>query len=183
MHCITNGGNDTYTNPKKLTLETKNLTVAVNSKEAIEATVTGIDQDKDLKEHNGILIFFSTNPSVATVSEEGVVKGKSAGTATIYVLTSNGIHKTVKVTVAPRAKKIAFGKKSYSVDAGEKLNLIEKLIFTPEGSYAKLEWTSSDESIAKVSKNGKVTALKPGTVKITVTGPKGLEATVKVKVK
>lgn len=161
VHSITGGSDDKYTNPKKLTLKTKSITVAVNSKEAIEASVTGLEKGKKLKEHDGILTYFSTNPSVATVNSKGIVKGRSAGTATVYVLASNGMYKTVKVTVVPRATSIAFEKKSYTVKAGKKLDLSEKLIFTPEGSTASLKWKSSDESIATVSENGKLTALTP----------------------
>ena len=75
------------------------------------------------------------------------------------------------------------GKKSYTVKAGKTLDLSEKLIFTPKGSTASLKWKSSDESIATVSSSGKVTALTPGTVTITVKGSGGLKATVKIKVK
>ena len=67
--------------------------------------------------------------------------------------------------------------------AGKKLDLSEKLIFTPKGSTASLKWKSSDESVATVSSSGKVTALTPGTVTITVKGSGGLKATVKIKVK
>lgn len=43
-------------------------------------------------------------------------------------------------------------------------------------------WQSSDESIAKVDKNGKVTALYPGEVKITAKiGNKAVECIVVVK--
>ena len=53
----------------------------------------------------------------------------------------------------------------------------------PEGTKAELKWKSSDKKIATVDENGKVTALKAGTVKITVTTSNGITATVKIKIK
>ena len=53
----------------------------------------------------------------------------------------------------------------------------------PEGTKAELKWKSSDKKIATVDENGKVTALKAGTVKITVTTSNGITATVKIRIK
>ena len=43
--------------------------------------------------------FESTKPSVADVSDEGVITAKKAGTCTVFVYTQNGFYQKVKVTV------------------------------------------------------------------------------------
>ena len=43
--------------------------------------------------------YFSTNDKVASVSKTGKIKGKKKGTCTIYVVATNGVKKSIKVTV------------------------------------------------------------------------------------
>ena len=53
----------------------------------------------------------------------------------------------------------------------------------PVNTTETYSWVSSDDSIAKVSENGKVTAVGPGTATITaVTDTSGVEASFKVTV-
>lgn len=49
-------------------------------------------------------------------------------------------------------------------------------VFAPEGSTAKLTWTSSDPAIATVDEAGTVTAVAPGTTVITATMENGQQA-------
>ena len=51
------------------------------------------------KKHGSKVRFQSTNKKIATVTDKGVIKGKAAGTCTIYALTFNGISAPIKVTV------------------------------------------------------------------------------------
>jgi len=47
---------------------------------------------------------------------------------------------------------------------------------TPSDAYTKITWSSSNESIVKVSSNGQVTAISQGTARITATTDNGLSA-------
>jgi len=47
---------------------------------------------------------------------------------------------------------------------------------SPEDAYSKIKWTSSNESIAKVSYSGIITAISAGTTKITAETSNGLSA-------
>ena len=62
------------------------------------------------------------------------------------------------------------------------INQTDTLIATVEGPRKTVTWTSSDPLIATVSKKGKITPVKPGTVTITAEA-NGKTTTCKVKVK
>lgn len=47
----------------------------------------------------------------------------------------------------------------------------------------KIKWTTSNKKVATISKSGKITAKKAGTVKITAKTADGKKVTFKVKVK
>ncbi len=65
----------------------------------IKAKVKKVKKGKKLCNHTRLLRYTSSNPSVATVSKSGVIKGVKAGKCTVYVQTVNGIWKTVSVSV------------------------------------------------------------------------------------
>ena len=84
------------------------------------------------------------------------------------MIARNGVYKTVEVTVGEAPVDISFGKKSYSVDVGGKLNLKKKLRFDPPEAFLTLKWKSSDPAVATVDKNGRVKGIARGEVTITV---------------
>jgi uncharacterized protein YjdB len=67
---------------------------------------------------------------------------------------------------------ISLDKTSANLTEGDSLQLIPKI--TPkDATNTKVDWSSSDKSIAAVDENGKVTALKAGTATITATTEDG----------
>ena len=126
----------------------------------------------------------SSNTSVASV-KEGVVTAMKAGNATITVKTDDG-GKTATCEVTVNAKYpvegVSLNKTSYELEEGDEFTLTATV--KPDNATNKnVIWTSSNELVAKVS-NGKVTALKMGTVTITVkTEDGGKTATCDVLVK
>ena len=112
----------------------------------------------------------SSKKAVATVSSEGVVKAKKAGRCTITAEVGDQKLKC-KVTVQKKvyAKSIKLNKTSARLVTDGSVDLS----YTVSPSSSKItetwsvSWSSSNGSVATVSKDGKVTAHNPGTATIT----------------
>lgn len=82
---------------------------------------------------------------------------------------------TCKINViATPPTSIVITPEKLSLKEGEKGNFSYKL--SPSDAYAKVTWKSSDETVAKVSTSGAITAVGGGTAQITVTTDNGLSA-------
>ncbi len=129
----------------------------------------------------------SSDSSVATVSDKGVVTGKKVGTATITVKTADGGYTdTCKVSVEIAPKSVKLSDTSVTLKAKSSTGTTCTLKATVEPSNATnkgVTWTSSNTKVAKVSSSGKVTAVAGGTAVITCTTKSaGKKATCTVKV-
>ncbi len=151
----------------------------------------------------------SSNSSIASVDENGIVRGLRAGTVTIKVTSKNGKTATKKITVKtsttqnkttnqnsnsnnnkqttqskpteilPNAVSISGLQEVYE---GNTIQLTANI--TPTNATNKsVTWSSNDSGIAKVDNNGKVTGVKAGTTTITVRTSNGKTATHQVTVK
>lgn len=130
----------------------------------------------------------SSNPAVATVSEEGLVKSVSAGTTTITATSTEGAKTaTCAVTVNPAVAVtgITVEPSAVTVLEGEYLEFYmeQKVTVLPKNATnKKVTWTSSDEKIAVYTGKG-VEAKAAGVVTITFTTEDGAKtATLKVTV-
>ena len=112
------------------------------------------------------LVWASSDPSVASVDENGLVKALSVGTATISVTdTASNLSAEVEIDTV---QVIDFG------DGGTTIKVGEKLIYTPviQEDYVDYHyrWSSSDTSVVTVEPNeGELTGIKEGTATITMT--------------
>lgn len=125
----------------------------------------------------------SSNEKVATVSDKGVVKALSPGKATIKCKTyDQGMKATCKITVEKVPLEDVSLRSKASVYKGKTITLVPE--FKPKNaSNKKVTWSSDDEEIATVDKNGKVTGKSPGKAYITVrTEEGGMKATCAVMV-
>ncbi len=116
-------------------------------------------------------------------ASKGKIVANNAGTCTIYVLTSNGIWKTVEVTVDGNPSKVKINKADRIMAIGETQALGAKVVLKPVNAVTTFTWTSSDPAIAAVDAYGNVTALAKGKATITVTAANGKKAKVKIRVK
>ena len=111
---------------------------------------------------NKILKWTSDNEEVATVTQEGVVKGVNVGTANITATTTDGteLSATCKVTVKPVV--IDLSTKTINLRKGE--SYAEQIVtILPENyEHKEVVWTSADDSIASINSDGVITAVKPG---------------------
>ena len=119
---------------------------------------------------NKDITWTSTDSDYVTVSGN-IVTGKKVGTASITATAKDGsgVVASYQISVVPVAiESVSLNKNSTSIPAGSS----ETLIATVNPSTATdktVTWTSSDVSVATVDSNGKVTAIKEGTAKITAT--------------
>ena len=113
----------------------------------------------------------SSNPSVATVTECGLVETLTEGTTIISAETYNGIIGTYSLTVNNNAdidcKKIKLQSDVLNVSEGGKANIPSCSLY-PAYTSKNVTYESSDTSIATVTNNGVVTGVKIGTCQITV---------------
>ena len=132
-------------------------------------TINLIVNIKPIELFSDKLTWESSDPSIATVDENGVVRGIKEGTVTITVASSNGKKATCTVTVVKEtvdAAKIKLISEKTNIEEGTVTQI--KAVIEPENVTSRnLIWTSSDNSVATVDENGIVKGIKAGTVTIT----------------
>lgn len=133
----------------------------------------------------------SSNSNVAaiekTTANKAKITAKGNGTATIKIKTYNGKTATCKVTVKNAPTSVKVNPTSVTLGVGETYVISES---TNGGTYANasnLKWSSSNTSVAVVTKGSGnkavVTAKKPGTATVTIKLYNGKTATCRVTVK
>jgi uncharacterized protein YjdB len=131
------------------------------------------------------LTWCSSDDTIASVDENGIITAHSPGVAEVTVTTKNGITATSKITVNPGITSVI----------GVRINITEMtlivgatgtLIATVLPLHAtnrNTTWNSSDGTVASVDESGIVTAHSPGVTEIIVTTEDGKRtATSKVTV-
>lgn len=128
---------------------------------------------------NKTVTWVSSNTSIVTVTD-GVVVGVAPGTTEIVAKSGNLTDKC-QVTVVISAASVSLDLTELTLAPGETTTL--KATVLPDDSTDKVEWSSSDETIATV-KDGEVTAVAEGEATITAkAGDKTATCSVKVKFK
>lgn len=116
----------------------------------------------------------TSNSSVATVSNTGLVSGVNAGTATITVTTEDGGFTatcTVTVTAVYHVTGVSLSPAALALHPGENSSLTATI--TPSNATNKnVAWSTNNSSVATVS-GGTVSAVSAGTATITVTTEDG----------
>jgi hypothetical protein len=127
------------------------------------------------KDFTGVTFnYVSANPTVATVSESGLVKAMSAGETVITVSAPNVTAVKVPVTVGSSLHSISIAPEEVSLSTvpgvGESTQQLT-VTALPDGlSGVSYSYVSSNPDVATVSTAGLVTAVAAGETEITVTG-------------
>ena len=120
-------------------------------------------------QYGATVSFSSSNINIADVDFNGKVTARGAGTTTITATTNYFTTATCQVTVNPMlASSISLSQSSITLPIGSTQTLTATIL-PANASNKSVTWSSSDESIATVDANGKVTAVSEGLATITAT--------------
>lgn len=140
----------------KVVLNNETLKVLWSTTETLTASVAPERAD------NKTLKWTSDNENIATVTQEGVVKGVNVGTANITATTTDGsnLSATCKVTVTPVT--IDLSTKTINLQQGATYSEQKVTVLPDNYEHKEVSWSSSDPSVASIDANGKIKANKPG---------------------
>ena len=166
---------------------TAECVVTVNKKKTSVTGVTAEPSERTIKEDEEFVItatvspnnaddktvkWASNAPGIATVDENGKVRGIAVGEATITVTTNDG-GKKASCTVTVVKKKtdvtgITVSPTARTITEDEEFTITATV--SPDNATDKgVTWSSSDTAVATVDGNGKVTGISAGEAVITVT--------------
>lgn len=180
----TNDGNKTTFVTINVVKNNKNNAITINKTSTIiktwknEVLVAKTDNDDEL-------IWYSEDPSIASVMSNGKVTGLRNGTTKIYASTKDGKLKTfcnVKVTsetILPKTIKLNTNK--ITITRGEKYSLsasVEPIDSTSQNIY----FVSGDEDILSVDNKGNIIGESYGSTTVTAITSNGIKAKCEVNV-
>lgn len=115
--------------------------------------------------------FKSSDSSIVSVSDDGIVTANKIGTATITVTVKESFKSITnlycEITVGPPAVSVKFTKPKVELQVGRKTAL--KITLKPITTAEEAKFSSSDTKIATVSSSGKVTGKSVGQTTIYAT--------------
>ena len=167
------GGGGTPVTPivNSVTVSPASVTLDPNDTQQLTATVDATPASADKS-----VTWTSSNPSVATVSESGLVTAVAQGTATITATSNldNTKSGTCNITVnAPAAPipvtAIALNKSTAIIGIGDSETLTINYTPADANTGKAVTWTSSNPGVATVDNSGKVTGVAVDTATITAT--------------
>ncbi|MDE7452256.1 MAG: Ig-like domain-containing protein, partial [Paramuribaculum sp.] len=146
--------------------ESAQLTATVSPENATDKSVTWTSADE----------------TVATVDDTGKVKAIDRGETEIVAITANGLTASYKITVKViDADSITLNLNDTIMAEGDYVQLTATI--SPENTTNKtVTWNSTDETVATVDANGRVTAFKSGITYITATTANGLTTSCEITV-
>ncbi|MDO4866210.1 MAG: phage tail tip lysozyme [Clostridia bacterium] len=157
--------------PTALALNVQSVTLGAKEKFLLSPTVGAGEA--------ALYSYKTSKKKVATVSADGVITAKKAGTAKITVKTQNGLTAAVSVKVRKAPSKVTLSASALSLEVGQTARLSAKL---PKGTASAIAWQSSDASVASVDASGTVTAHAPGTAVVQAATFNGKRARCQVTV-
>lgn len=151
-----------------VSLDITDTTLYIGSTLTLTASVLPADAT------NKNVMWFSMNPTVASVSETGVVTTLAVGDAKIIARTEDGGHlATCDVKVLPIAVTgVTLTVTNDTLKKDETLTLTA-MVLPYNATNKACTWTSTNAAVASVNENGVVTGVAAGSVQIVVTTVEG----------
>ena len=153
--------------------ETGKVTAVANGECTITTYVTAKTEDAEASELSAVVVEAAdseeVDDSVATMPEDLAAMDSAFG-----VVLEN-LKAETKVTVTTNVEGITLDKTEGVLTVGNTVTVTATV--TPDtATNASVTWTSSDEAIATVDSEGKITAVAPGTATITATSDSNPDA-------
>ena len=144
--------------------ETGKVTAVANGECTITTYVIAKTEDTDASEPSAVVVEAAdseeTDDSVATMPEDLAAMDSAFG------VVPENLKAETKVTVTTNVEGITLDKTEGVLTVGNTVTVIATV--TPDtATNASVTWSSSDEAIATVDSEGKITAVAPGTATIT----------------
>lgn len=130
--------------------------------------------------HAFSVTYKSSNPQVATVSEDGLIKSVSTGECEIIACAYNELKSSCKVTIKDAPTSLKFSKSEVVLGVTEQF--APKLEFNENEASNSVVYSLSDDSVLKFE-DSVVTALGCGECVVTATTHNGVKAQLNVTVK
>lgn len=128
--------------------------------------------------------FISADDDIAMVDSRGKVTAIAPGKTQITVSAKDNSGKKQKVVVKVRdyipSTGIKLSNTTLVMGVGDKQSTIYSI--TPNGTDDKVKWSTNNKAVARVNRNGLITAVAPGLAVITATTTSGMSAQVSVTV-
>ncbi|MBR3134865.1 MAG: Ig-like domain-containing protein [Clostridia bacterium] len=167
------------TYPKAIVINKEEVKIDLSKKRTEKVEVRVEPEDASNKE----VEIENSNERVATIDKEGKITAKENGDTELTFKTANGIEKKIKVKVETSAIGVKLDKNYVQLDLSQNKESIVKATVEPStASNKEVTYTSSNERVATVDKNGKITAKGNGETNIIVKTTNGKEAVCKVEV-
>ncbi len=162
--CATPEEDPTIPSVYDLKLLTRVYRIADRQSKKLDLEFTIDDEDADWSQ----LTFESQNTAIATVSDDGIITGISAGTTTVTVtFGEKTVTANVYVTMQPR--NLTLSTKNVGLLQGQTATITATAyIGTQQDGNAQIVWNSSDPNVVSVN-NGTITAVGNGSATITAT--------------
>lgn len=153
--------------------ETGKVTAVANGECTITTYVTAKTEDAEASELSAVAVEAAdseeTDDSVATMPEDLAAMDSAFG------VVPEDLKAETKVTVTTNVESITLDKTEGVLTVGNTVTVTATV--TPDtATNASVTWTSSDEAIATVDSEGKITAVAPGTATITATSDSNPDA-------
>ena len=118
------------------------------------------------------VIFLSNDPTIVSVTSEGVAQAVGVGTAQV-VASANGVSCVYTITTelddSMIVKEMDITLASNTISVGDTTSLSLGVLPTSASNYASVSLSSSNPAVATVNNFGKVTGVAPGKATITAT--------------
>jgi uncharacterized protein YjdB len=151
-----------------ISFDKESLTLERGSSQTLKATITPEDAT------NKAIDWVSDNPDVVTVDSNGIVTAKSIGQAVITAKTADdGFTAHCKIDVIVSISGIKLDKTNATIKKGETDTLSAVVLPEDTTEDKTVAWSSSNEKVAAVDKDGKITAVDGGTAVITAKAANG----------